>query len=69
MRGNSSPRIEKRVSSDALTRVFRGGHCVRCSRLLRVPSWKTLVRWGFGAGAEQNFETPAEFFDAAGRST
>jgi hypothetical protein len=27
---------------------------------------ETLVRWGFGAGAEQNFETPAEFFDAAG---
>jgi len=28
---------------------------------------ETLVRWGFGAGAEQNFETPAEFFDAGRR--
>jgi hypothetical protein len=27
---------------------------------------ETLVRWGFGAGAKQNFETPAQFFDAAG---
>ena len=27
---------------------------------------ETFVRWSFGAGTEQNLETPAKFFDAAG---
>src|SRR5256884_806266 len=42
--------------------AFGGSPCYGEFTLLA----ETLVRWGFGAGAEQNFETPAGVFDAAG---